>query len=1388
LLPAQALISAASPLFKYIPMTVVSVDSDGDHILDPLFKFAPTTSSVGTIELAAGFAINAQVNLGGEKGTLLFNSDAEFKKMSGSLVIENIKLGSVLTISGTQPGTDLTASFSIDTISNDARFNGDGKIALFGMTLTKGRFEVVHTSEIDSVSITNAEINLGLGALKIDQFSLKLDGTQSHALGNGSLDILGQQAVTASFDISKDHVAFTANVKLVELLHINGSFDWNSSTNEINASGALNINGTTIANAKFHSDAAGNATITGNMNVPVGGNFGTVSTKVTVHYKSSGAISIDIDANLGALGHVKPSLKIEEFNVNKLGTVILHDANELVGNISEVAQKAIDAGITTISSFATHTFTKGNFNSISDALDNLGGEIGDFFSGGGKRPANSFASDADNTPTSGDPLKSSGQNDILYGNGGNDIVYGGSGKDYIDGGTGNDYLNGQTGNDTIYGGTGNDKILGETGDDRLYGGAGDDLIEDFSGNNNLYGDAGNDTLNGAGNLFGGAGDDRLVSGAGSDVLVGNSGNDLAFGGGGNDFLEGDEGDDALHGEAGNDTIYGGSGNDGMTGGDGNDSLYGQEGNDTLVGGEGADYMEGDQGDDTYYVQSPFDVVTENANEGTDTVFCSGNYQLGANVENLTLTGTANDVGFGNELNNLIIGSAANNVLEGRAGNDTLDGGTGADTLDGGSGNDTYIVDNKLDVIQEEGNSKTEIDSVFSSVSYVLGRNLENLTLTGDAIKATGNDSDNILTGNAQVNTLTGGEGDDTYIVQNTGDVVVETSGLNSGSDTVLSSVDYTLPANVEKLTLTGANAISGTGNSKDNKITGNAGANSINGGGGADKLLGGDGNDTYFVDNAGDIVTENANEGTDTVLSSVTFSLSANVENLTLTGTAAIDATGNALNNVLTGNAAINTLTGGAGDDTYIVQNAEDKVVENAKEGIDTVLNSVTYTLGANVENLTLTGTAAINGTGNELNNTLTGNVASNYLTGGAGSDVLDGGAGADTLEGNAGNDWYIVDNIGDKVIEVKGDGIDTVFSSVNYSLSDEVENLTLNGVSYAAKTVYSITNNDYRAIKTLIAMKLSTSAWDKATVNAIKGGAKYADFGTTTPAHFEGALAGGGNALKNTLTGNDGDNNLNGGAGADTLIGGAGNDYLDGGTGADSLDGGAGSDVYVVDNVNDVIIESGTGLSDFDTVRSSITYTLIANVERLELTGTAALDGTGNAGNNFIKGNANNNTLNGGDGNDSLIGREGNDTLLGGTGDDMLDGGDGNDRLNGGAGADVLFAGAGKDTFVTTLSPIFGLSDVDTYADFTVADDKIELGTVGYNGLPYTHAATFAAGEFIAGAGFTAAKDADDRIIYDTTTGALYFDRDGNGVNVAIKFAVVLVGTALTADSFTFA
>src|SRR5439155_2086765 len=248
---------------------------------------------------------------------------------------------------------------------------------------------------------------------------------------------------------------------------------------------------------------------------------------------------------------------------------------------------------------------------------------------------------------------------------------------------------------------------------------------------------------------------------------------------------------------------------------------------------------------------------------------------------------------------------------------------------------------------------------------------------------------------------------------NAADVVIENT--NEGTDTVSSSITYTLGANVENLTLTGTNVINGTGNALANTLIGNAANNVLNGGTGADLLQGAAGDDTYVVDNAGDVVIEAASEGIDTVQSSISYTLAPNVENVTLTGTAAISATGNNLDNNLTGNSANNVLTGGLGSDTYVITSG-DTVVENANEGIDTVLAGFTYTLGSGVENLTLTGTSKVNGTGNTLNNVLTGNSAINSLTGGAGNDTLDGGAGSDTLIGGTGDDYYVIDVSGDAI------------------------------------------------------------------------------------------------------------------------------------------------------------------------------------------------------------------------------------------------------------------------------------------------------------------------------------------------------------------------------------
>ncbi|CAD5963917.1 Thermitase [Planktothrix agardhii] len=378
----------------------------------------------------------------------------------------------------------------------------------------------------------------------------------------------------------------------------------------------------------------------------------------------------------------------------------------------------------------------------------------------------------------------------------------------------------------------------------------------------------------------------------------------------------------------------------------------------------------------------------------------------------------------------------------------------------------------------------------------------------------GNDT---LNGNTGADTLVGGLGNDIYVVDNTGDIATELA--SQGTDLIQSSVTYTLPANVEDLTLTGTTAINGTGNALANIITGNTANNILDGSSGADQLKGGTGNDTYVVDNTGDVVTELASQGTDLIQSSVTYTLPANVEDLTLTGTTAINGTGNTVANIITGNTANNILDGssgadqlkgGTGNDTYVVDNTGDVVTELASQGTDLIQSSVTYTLPANVEDLTLTGTTAINGTGNTLANTVTGNTANNILNGGTGNDNLIGGSGTDqllgsdgndSLSGDAGNDTLTGGLGADKFIyntnaafTTTAVGVDTI-TDFNISQTDQIvlDKTTFTSISSAAGTGFSVASEFAKVTSDALA---ATSAAD-IVYNTATGGLFYNQNGT---------------------------------------------------------------------------------------------------------------------------------------------------------------------------------------------------------------------------------------------------------------------------------------------------
>ncbi|CAN5567064.1 hypothetical protein BH11PSE7_BH11PSE7_33800 [soil metagenome] len=571
--------------------------------------------------------------------------------------------------------------------------------------------------------------------------------------------------------------------------------------------------------------------------------------------------------------------------------------------------------------------------------------------------------------------------------------------------------------------------------------------------------------------------DAIAAGVGrADLQTATSGDDLLITTAALHQLSGGAGNDQLAGQAGNDTLDGGQGNDALYGGNGDDQLVGGAGDDTLVGGRGADtyaYSRG-WGHDVVDEQQlslsakymSQQLVADNATDAIvfdgsvlaseltvahigpdlvlthkvtgDSIAVAGYFLGNGNlVEQIRFAdGTVWDYAHVNSLTRSVIsiaGTASNDRLSGTPGDDILDGAAGADTMTGGAGDDAYFVDNTRDVVTEVAGGG--VDTVNTTITWTLGAELENLNLLGTAaINGTGNAAANVINGNGAANVLTGGAGadtmsggagNDTYGVDNAGDVVIELAG--GGNDLVKASVSYVLGSDIERLILTGSAAINATGNTLANALTGNSAANVLDGGAGADTMAGGAGNDIYVVDNAGDVVTEASGAGTDLVNASVSYKLTANVEKLTLTGSSAIDATGNTLANALVGNSAANvlnggagadTMTGGAGDDSYVVDNARDVIVEVAGGGTDSVSSSVTYALASEVENLILTGTAAINGTGNAQANRLTGNAAANTLTGGAGNDTLSGGAGKDTLAGGTGDDIYLL---------ARGYGADTI-------------------------------------------------------------------------------------------------------------------------------------------------------------------------------------------------------------------------------------------------------------------------------------------------------------------------------------------------------------------------
>jgi Ca2+-binding RTX toxin-like protein len=510
----------------------------------------------------------------------------------------------------------------------------------------------------------------------------------------------------------------------------------------------------------------------------------------------------------------------------------------------------------------------------------------------------------------------------------------------------------------------------------------------------------------------------------------------------------------------------------------------------------------------------------------------------AGVTNLDLSGLTM-IDFGEPKDSVvIIGGAGAETITGADVRTVFVGGGGNDTLNGQGANDTYVLGAQANSPSLHINDLGGTDTITSTINRSLGvadySEIDNLTLLGTAVAATGNGLQNVITGNAAANVLTavgasadtlrGLDGSDTYAISAVNHIISETNTATSGTAdrvlfTGLAAQTYVLAANVEMLTLMGAANTNGTGNAVVNTIIGNVAANILTaaGTGNVDILRGMGGDDTYVIDASIDAVQESAGAGTAdhvkwTGTAGQTYILAANVELLTLMGTAATNATGNAAVNTLTGNNAANTLravgahvdtlVGLNGNDTYYTDNTIDTVIEANTAGAGTAdqvfwtgTTGQTYSMHANVELLTLTGGAATNAMGNSSTNTITGNAAANTLTA--------FGPTADTLIGGLGNDIYVITSVSHIVNETTNGG----------GAADRVDWTGTAGQLYALTANVELLN------------LLGTAATN-----------------------------GTGNTGANTITGNSATNVLRGGSGIDLLLGGGGMDTLFGDGGNDTF------------------------------------------------------------------------------------------------------------------------------------------------------------------------------------------------------------------------------------------
>lgn len=761
----------------------------------------------------------------------------------------------------------------------------------------------------------------------------------------------------------------------------------------------------------------------------------------------------------------------------------------------------------------------------------------------------------------------------------------------------------------------------------------------------------------------------IVGNAAGNIIDAGSGNDMVNGNAGDDSIEGGSGDDSLTGDAGNDSLEGGLGKDNLSGGDNNDTVSGGADNDALSGNDGNDSLSGGTGNDT---------------------------------------------------------------LSGGTGNDVLDGGIGIDSLIGGAGDDTYIITDALDKIVESssGGGIDTIETTQASFSMANYANVENLAYsgTGTGVAFTGNSGSNTITGTAGADSLDGGAGsdsliggagNDTYFVDDLSDNIYEESG--KGTDLVISAASsYTLANNVENLSLAGTAAINGMGNAMDNVVTGNIGDNFLSGGSsGNDTLFGSGGADTVLGESGNDFLLGDA---LTLIEDSVGTEISVTPYDPAKSDSNAIALAQNALganSNIVITSAKFTGKSVAAG---------------LLKDGVNFgSIRGESVELGAGF--VLSTGLADTKGETTSGNISTVNGVSGSYLVNDILKDVFSSSVksnDAATLEfkftvsdPNAnwismkilfGSDEYpeFVSGFPD-IAGVFIDGVNAALhngdSGMPLSALKKVvdEGVFLDNATGEYSTAYDgITRslnlagkigqgvNGEHTIKVVIADTNDQVVDSAIFVSDIKA-VNSATFGLTIDQPF-------GN---DSLLGGAGNDTLLGNAGDDTLLGGADDDSLDGGAGADSMVGGIGNDTFLVDHVNDIVVEDVSG--GVDTVLTSISYDMAVGAE-IEI---GQLTGTGNAS---LGGSDSANTLVGNTGNNNLAGKGGDDSLDGGAGTDNLDGGVGNDTLQGGSGdevVDYLRGGEGNDVYIVdsiidVIDDFSGTDVVQSSVDFDLASSLV--------------------------------------------------------------------------------